>query len=477
MPEFLLADVGSTFTKVCLVRSDEPRLLARAAVPTTVEPDVNVGLDAACRLAGTALHSSLPLLACSSAAGGLRIAAVGLVPSLTAKAAEMAALGAGAKVVGVFPYELSLEDRDRLRALQPDLILLTGGTDGGDTSHILRNAEAITRTMPCVPVVVAGNRHAQDGVRRRLEMHQGPVRFADNVMPDIDRLNLEPARECIRQLFLERIVIAKGLGRLKARADILMPTPQAVLEAVRLLGQAGDGLGDFLVVDIGGATTDVYSHGAGLPSGPGVVCKGLPEPVDKRTVEADIGMRHTLPGLLALLNLEAMCAEHGLRPQEVSTWTARVAADPGSVPHTAQETAADTALAAEACRLAVERHCGRLEEVWSPEGRVYLQEGKDMGDAGWVVGTGGPAAFGPAPGIILAAARRRAGSASLLPRAPRLLADRDYLLWATGLLAGAGLVEAAAGLALAHLEEVPAPGAAGGEVPTPRPHKGEGAAP
>mgnify|MGYP001076992222 CR=1 FL=1 len=473
MPELLLADVGSTFTKVCVVHTDEPRLLARAAVPTTTEPDVNQGLDAACRLAGTALDTALPLLASSSAAGGLRIAAVGLVPSLTAKAAEMAALGAGAKVVGTFPYALNTDDGNHLRTLEPDLVLLTGGTDGGDTSHIVGNAEVITRTLPAVPVVVAGNRNAHDDLRRVLDGHQGPVRFADNVMPELNRLNLGPSRDCIRQLFLERIVIAKGMGRLKARADLLVPTPQAVLEAVRLLGQTAGGLGDFLAVDIGGATTDVYSHGAGLPSNAGVVYKGLPEPIDKRTVEADLGMRHTLSGVMALIDLEGLCAEHGLQPEEVMAWTTRVAADPGAIPHSTQETAADTALAAAACRLAVQRHCGRLEEVWGPEGRVFLQEGKDLGDAGWVVGTGGPAAFGPAPEVILAAARRRAGSASLLPRAPRFLADRDYLLWAVGLLAQAGLDEAGARLALHHLREVP-----GGDAPSCRrvpegTHRGE----
>jgi uncharacterized protein (TIGR01319 family) len=95
----------------------------------------------------------------------------------------------------------------------------------------------------------------------------------------------------------------------------------------------------------------------------------------------------------------------------------------------------DAVLAKAACGIATERHCGRLEEAFTPEGRIFLQEGKDLGRVGWVIGTGGPITNCPAPATILGSAVRLPGSLSLKPRNPRFLVDRRYILWAMGLLA------------------------------------------
>ncbi len=435
---YLLGDVGSTFTKLCLVDAGAPAVLASAAAPTTVGTDVNAGFDAALGRLGPRAREAGRILVSSSAAGGLRIAAVGLVPELTMKAARIAALGAGGKVVGAFSFRLTAQDLAGLRELRPDMILLAGGTDGGDTEHIIHNAGALAAGLPGVPVVAAGNREAREELER-IFAGRPEVRFAANVMPEVRRLDLDPARACIRELFLERIVAAKGLDRLRSRAEVVRPTPEAVLRAVALLsrGHGGSpGLGELLAVDVGGATTDVYSCAEGRPSSPAVVLRGLPEPFEKRTVEADIGMRHTIAHLLEQCDVEEVARAARATADEVRAWAGAVAGDPGHLPASEREHRIDAALAAAGCRLAVARHCGWLEECYTPEGRVYVQEGKDLGPVRCVVGSGGPlAAGGPRAGEVLAGARRAPGESRLLPSAPEFLIDRRYLLWAMGLLA------------------------------------------
>jgi uncharacterized protein (TIGR01319 family) len=453
LTRYLLGDVGSTFTKLLVVETDGPALLAAAAAPTTIGTDVNEGFDVALARLGITTDDCRETLVSSSAAGGLRIAAVGLVPDLTMKAASLAALGAGGTVVGAFSFTLTQDDRLRLEQLRPDLVLLAGGTDGGDATHIIQNARALASWLPQTPVVVAGNRTAYDELRD-IFAGRTDVHFTANVLPDLKRMDLDPARESIRAVFLERIVESKGLARLRSRARVVMPTPEAVLQAVSLLAEGhGDaaGLGELLTVDIGGATTDVYSCADGRPGREDVVLRGVPEPFHKRTVEADIGLRYTLPHLVEKLDLDRLARESDLDPAAMHAWVQTVVAQPDRLPATPEEARMDTALAAAGCSIAVERHSGRLEEVFTPEGRFFVQEGKDLGRVKWIIGTGGPVAHSTEAAAILRACVRMPGSLSLGPVAPELLVDRRYLLWAMGLLAGTEPVAALA-LMKGHLE-------------------------
>jgi uncharacterized protein (TIGR01319 family) len=211
-------------------------------------------------------------------------------------------------------------------------------------------------------------------------------------------------------------------------------------------------------VDIGGATTDVYSCADGRPRTEHVVMRGVPEPFEKRSVEADMGTRHTLRHLMEKLDLEAMAANAGpnVSVKTLKAWVDEVTAHPDRVPSTPPEERMDGAFAAAACDTAVERHFGRLEEAFTPEGRIFLQEGKDLGGVGWVVGTGGPVANSRHPDEILAGCVRHPGSPSLKPLAPALVVDRRYLLWAMGLLAE---TEPAAALMLMKRHLTPADGA------------------
>jgi uncharacterized protein (TIGR01319 family) len=266
-PCALLIDFGSTYTKLRAVDLDAARILGAGQGPSTVASDVTLGLEAALEDLKSHL-GRLPdfrhRLACSSAAGGLRMVTVGLVPQLTAEAARQAALGAGAKLVGTFAYELTEGDVQGILDLAPDILLLAGGTDGGNSAFITGNAAALAASELACPIVVAGNRSAADGVARTLRRSGKAVLLCDNVMPEFDRLEIEPARRAIRQVFIDRIVHAKGIDRAAAMFDqVLMPTPAAVLEGARLLADGipgeAEGFGPLLVVDIGGATTDVHS--------------------------------------------------------------------------------------------------------------------------------------------------------------------------------------------------------------------------
>ena len=168
------------------------------------------------------------------------------------------------------------------------------------------------------PIVLAGNRSAMDQCRERLAGRA--VIVTENVMPEFNVLNIEPARGAIREVFIDRIVHAKGIDRAQAMFDrVLMPTPAAVMEGARLLADGCDGLaglGELLVVDPGGATTDVHSVASGEPSRAGVIPQGLPEPRVKRTVEGDLGMRHNV----AAIDEAAGVGRHrrGKRPRGVA---------------------------------------------------------------------------------------------------------------------------------------------------------------
>src|SRR5512146_928099 len=382
----LLIDLGSTYTKLRAVDLADGTVLASAQRPSTVATDVNVGLDAAL----AALAAKLPRmpafrhrLASSSAAGGLRMVTAGLVRELTAEAARQAALGAGAKLVGSFAYRLTRGDLAEIERLRPDIVLLCGGTDGGNRDVIVHNAQALAASHVRCPVVVAGNREATDEIVALLVDADRLAIPAANVLPALDTLDIEPARNAIRDVFMRRIVHAKGIDRAAGSIDrVLMPTPAAVLEGARLLadGVPGrQGLGPLVVVDPGGATTDVHSIGTGEPAEAGVIRHGLPEPYAKRTVEGDLGMRHNAATIVDAVGLEALAADARVAVAAAAAGVARVESDIEALPENDIEIRLDEALVRAAVRIAVTRHAGTQETVYTAQGPVQVQRGKDLG--------------------------------------------------------------------------------------------------
>ena len=202
MTPVLLIDFGSTYTKLTAVDVDEPKLLGTASAYTTIQTDINDGLQKGLTqleaITGKIEYSAK--YACSSAAGGLRMMACGLVPELTSEAARMASLGAGAKIIGLYSYQLTEDDLDEIRDAAPDIFLLVGGTDGGNTANILYNAKMLAELKPGFPIIIAGNRTAARGCARALEGYE--VYICENVMPKFGVVNIEPTQKKIREIFL-----------------------------------------------------------------------------------------------------------------------------------------------------------------------------------------------------------------------------------------------------------------------------------
>ena len=221
--------------------------------------------------------------------------------------------------------------------------------------------------------------------------------------------------------------------------SVLRPTPAAVLEGARLLADGvrqRPGLGPLLVIVPGGAATDVPSIGTGDPSQPGVVRYGLPEPYAKRTVEGDLGMRYNAAGIVAAAGIDTIAADAGIGVDAVDAALARLHANVETLPIDDAHFRLDEALVRAAIRIAVKRHAGTCETVYTAQGPVGMQRGKDLGQVKLVIGTGGALVHARDPSAILGVAVASASDpASLRPQAPRLAIDRHYLLYAAGLLA------------------------------------------
>jgi uncharacterized protein (TIGR01319 family) len=453
----LLIDFGSTYTKVVAVDLHTAEVIGRSQAASTINTDVREGLmEAIATLQEShgvfteqpkdlsVLRGKLAL-ASSSAAGGLRMAVVGLVPGLTVEAANMAALGAGAKVVGAWSFKLHDKATAEIEAQQPDMILLTGGTDGGDSATILHNARLLAGSRIDVPVVVAGNQRVVEEVNEILTNAGKEVRCASNVMPRSGQLAVESAREEIRRLFMERITHAKGLDGISGLVPVILPTPMAVLQGA-LLGAKGTGAekgwGDLLVVDVGGATTDVHSIGYGMPTGPQIAEQALPEPFAKRTVEGDLGIRFNAGTLLDRFGIDkfdtefrAAFPELSLSRAEIAGYVDDITHDTSRTPREEWQSAVDAHLARVAVDLAVERHVGKRERIITREGETWVHHGKDLTETRTVIGTGGVFIHNPHVSHILSSdATSDARYQVLRPKNPHLFVDFSYLLYAVGLL-------------------------------------------
>ena len=448
-----LIDFGSTFTKVTIVDLDSEQMLARAQSVSTVDKNMMDGL----RNALTKLKMSQKVpgdidvtkkLACSSAAGGLRILVAGLVPELTVEAARRAAFGAGAKVVASYSYELNDDDMRKIEMEPCDLILLAGGIDGGNKDVITHNAKLIAKTTIDIPVIVAGNRIVNSKVAEILRSAGKDAKVTENILPELDKLNVDPARSIIREVFMESIVKAKGLDKAQEYVGrVLMPTPMATLRAAKLLAEGADGeegLGELMVVEVGGATTNIHSIGMGRPTDQSVISKGLPEPYDKRTVEGDLGIRYNAGTILETVG-EGRFSQSSLN-MDWNIWRRKadfLANSIGFVPCKEEDFLVDTALACSAVELAVERHVGEISEVPTLQGNIRIQRGKDLTAIKTVIGTGGIFSYGRYSRRILQAALFSETTPSLLkPMKAALYVDKSYLLYGIGLLADTEPVKA-----------------------------------
>ncbi|MBE6644366.1 MAG: MutL protein [Ruminococcaceae bacterium] len=440
MKNILLIDFGSTYTKLTAVDVDAEQIIGTASAFTTVETDVNDGLRKGLSLLEKRIgkREYEACYACSSAAGGLRMITSGLVPELTGEAAKLASLGAGAKVVGIYAFQITDDDAEEIKKSKPDIFLLVGGTDGGNTECILHNAKMLAAIKPDFPIIIAGNRTASRECEKILEGCETYV--CPNVMPKFGVLNIAPTQQKIREIFLERIIEAKGLSRAsELLTDIMMPTPSAVLAATELLAKGyGDelGIGELIALDVGGATTDVYSIADGMPEHMNTVYKGLPEPYAKRTVEGDIGMRYSIYGIIESAGIDKIASLSGLGTERVKILVDELSANKERIPGGDPELEAlDFALASSAIEEAVTRHAGTIQETYTMMGQTFVQEGKNLTQVKKIVITGGSLIHTKRTGEIASAALYSPSHPeSLRPKEAEVLVDKQYILAAMGLL-------------------------------------------
>lgn len=441
MKGYLFVDFGSTNTKLTLVDIDKEEIAATARSYTTVETDVMEGFHIALNEIKSKVDEEIEIMktsVCSSAAGGLQIIAIGLVPALTSEAAKRAALGAGAKITGVYSHELNRAELKEIVSSNPDIVLLAGGTNGGNKEVIIHNARMLKENNIKCPVVVAGNKSANDKIS---EIFEDSIEYfiTENVMPKINELNVEPCRETIREIFMDNIAKAKGMEKIEEEiGQVVMPTPAAVLTAAETLSKGSkneEGLGDLAVVDIGGATTDIHSIAKGWPSNPSVSFKGLEEPFAKRTVEGDLGMRYSCPHVYEA-NPEMF--EYYLGDKwdyEIEDEIQKRIDNPSFIAKEDRDLNFDISIAKVCSRISMTRHAGIVKEVYSPIGPIFQQTGKDLLNLPVVIGTGGVLVNTNYPYEILkSTVYNTEESDSLKPQNPQFYIDENYVLSAMGLL-------------------------------------------
>ncbi len=425
----LATDCGSTTTKAILIekRGDEYHLVVRGEAPTTVEApveDVTAGVINAIteveELAGRRLLKDGQIIkpqqgdegtdlyiSTSSAGGGLQMMVAGVVRNLTAESAERAALGAGAIVMDVIASNdkrLPHEKIERIRHLRPDMVLLSGGIDGGTTSHVVELAEIIDAANPKprlgvtyeLPVIYAGNKDASEIVGDRLGDKMA-LEVVDNLRPVLERENLMPTRLKIQDQFLEHVMAhAPGYRKLISWTDApIMPTPGAVGAIMQTIATQQNI--EVVGVDIGGATTDVFS----------VFRNQEGEAIFNRTVSANLGMSYSISNVLAEAGMENVMrwVPFDIDVSDLGNRIKNKMIRPTTIPQALEELIIEGAIAREALRLAFDQHKQLAVELRGVQQQRTISEAFAQSETGatlvdmlsldLIVGSGGVLSHAP----------------------------------------------------------------------------------
>jgi len=259
-------------------------------------------------------------------------------------------------------------------------------------------------------------------------------------MPVLDKLEVFKVREIIREVFASHIIKAKGLQKVKKYLDgIVLPTPAAVLLAAELLSQGTEeesGIGDLIVVDVGGATTDIHSVSLGEPSKAGVILKGLPEPYAKRTVEGDLGIRYNAASIVEKAGWSYIIKETGLPKEIIEKRIQQITENVNTISINSEDKILDKVLAEFAVKMAMERHVGIIKQVYTTNGEVSVQYGKDLTKVSKIIGCGGVFCYGNDQSSILNSALFDSENPwSLKPKEAELFIDKEYIMAHIGLIA------------------------------------------
>lgn len=430
--DVLVAEIGSTTTVVNAfhdLSSENPIFLGQGQGVTTVEEgDVTIGLHEAMEDLKRKLDLSEltydKFLATSSAAGGLRMTVHGLVHDMTVKASKEAALGAGAIIKLVTSGRLTSSDLKKIIAINPNIIMIAGGLDHGERDTALYNAEKILGLGLSVPVIYAGNADNKEEIIEIFEPYKGRLYVTDNVYPQVDVLQVEPARKIIQAVFEENIIHAKGMDKVYELVNgRILPTPGAVMESAKVLKEV---LGDLMIIDVGGATTDVHSVTKGAEEISRILIS--PEPEAKRTVEGDLGVYVNRKNLIERIGEEKLCKE--LNIEEIRLDEMK------PIPETPLEKEIIRRLTKEAVFASVERHAGSVRNLFGESsGRKTVAEGKDLTEVRYIIGTGGALTRLENMESILKEIHQEGRGQKLYPKKEaEVLLDREYLLASLGVL-------------------------------------------
>ncbi len=435
--DVLVAEIGSTTTVVNAftdLNTDNPVFWAQGQAPTSVlEGDVRIGLQGAmddlCRKMNIESLEYDEMLATSSAAGGLKMTVHGLVYDMTAKAAKEAALGAGGIIHYITAGKLRRTDLAKIKEINPNLILIAGGVDYGERETAIDNAEKIRALGLNTPIIYAGNIENQEEMKLIFDEESGQKLYnVENVYPKIDDLNVEPCRKVIQDAFEDHITHAPGMEHVREMVNgPIIPTPGAVMECTKLLY---DCLGDLIVLDVGGATTDL--HSVAQESDKVARIMTSPEPKAKRTVEGDLGVYVNRMKVIESIGEEQMqkdCEKMGINLEE--TLASYVA-----IPKTEAEFKLVERLTKEAVLKAVDRHAGIIRYIYGPSGRSTVAEGKDLTPVKYIVGTGGALTRLPhRVEIMQEIAKHNETGMKLFPTEhAQILVDNDYIMASLGVL-------------------------------------------
>lgn len=418
--DFLTLEVGSTITKANgFLRSPDNTLLhvAQGFAPTSVlQGNVGIGLLAAIEdleAASGFNTDTAEVFANSSAAGGLRVTVHGLTYNMTARAAKEASLGAGAIIKMVTAGELSEFDLEEIEEINPNMVILAGGVDFGARDVVLTNAIKLGSLDLGVPVVYAGNAALKRAIENVFNKSGTELMIAPNVFPDVDVLNVDPLRKRMQELFSRHIIHAPGMERLESLTNRqIIPTPGAVLKAAELFAEVA---GDVLVIDVGGATTDVHSVTEGSREYADKMVD--PEPHAKRTVEGDLGVFVNAANIIDI-------AEEEDRKQHLE--------DIKAMPATDSEKEMTRWLCRKAVETGVKRHAGFISDLYTPSGKKQIVKGKDLTAVKWVIGTGGALTRVEGGEEILRSVCTGPGKYLLPPPSVNILLDSNYLFSALG---------------------------------------------
>lgn len=431
--DVLVAEIGSTTTVVNAfnnIHGNNPEFIGQGQGPTSVlDGDVTIGLKNAVEDLKKHLNTNDlkygELFATSSAAGGLKMTVHGLVYDMTAKAAKEAALGAGAIIHMVTAGRLRKTDLSRIQEIKPNIILIAGGLDYGERDTALYNAEKIVELGIGIPVIYAGNMDNQSEIKEIFKNYNSKLYIVDNVYPKVDILNVEPTRKVIQSVFEEHIVHAPGMTKVREMVTgPIIPTPGAVMESARSLRQE---IGDLMVIDVGGATTDIHS----VTDGSEEISRILmaPEPTAKRTVEGDLGVYINRYNVIERIGMERLNKELGFDASiPLETYNA--------IPKNDMEIKLVERLTMEAVLTAVERHAGSIRKLYG-EGTVRkaVAEGKDLTQVKYIIGTGGALTRLPGRIEIMKKISSSGKGTELFPAAEaKILVDRDYIMASLGVL-------------------------------------------